>query len=107
MRGPAFFAYADNYLVDVKSGIIMDVEASRAIRQVSHAKNDPRVHDEAESSIQRWAEDAQMATVIRADLVLSAAADGRPRRGDSDSRGQCRPAEIPQSEPLERLQPTT
>ena len=33
MRGPAFFAYADNYLVDVKYGIIMDVEASRAIRQ--------------------------------------------------------------------------
>jgi transposase len=33
MRGPAFFAYADNYLVDVKSGIIVDVEASRAIRQ--------------------------------------------------------------------------
>jgi len=33
MRGPAFFAYADNYLVDVKCGIIVDVEASRAIRQ--------------------------------------------------------------------------
>jgi transposase len=33
MRGPAFFAYADNYLVDVKFGIIVDVEASRAIRQ--------------------------------------------------------------------------
>ena len=33
MRGPAFFTYADNYLVDVKFGIIMDVEASRAIRQ--------------------------------------------------------------------------
>jgi transposase len=33
MRGPAFFAYADNYLIDVKCGIIMDVEASRAIRQ--------------------------------------------------------------------------
>lgn len=33
MRGPAFFAYADNYLVDVKVGIIMDVKASRAIRQ--------------------------------------------------------------------------
>lgn len=32
-RGPAFFAYADNYLIDVKVGIIMDVEASRAIRQ--------------------------------------------------------------------------
>ena len=33
MRGPAFFAYADNYLIDVKFGVIMDVEASRAIRQ--------------------------------------------------------------------------
>ena len=33
MRGPAFFADADNYLIDVKFGIIMDVEASRAIRQ--------------------------------------------------------------------------
>ena len=33
MRGPAFFAYADNYLIDVKAGVIVDVEASRAIRQ--------------------------------------------------------------------------
>ena len=33
MHGPAFFAYADNYLIDVKFGIIVDVEASRAIRQ--------------------------------------------------------------------------
>jgi hypothetical protein len=30
-------------------------------RELNHAKNDPRVHDEAESAIQRWAEDAQMA----------------------------------------------
>ena len=33
MRGPAFFAYADNYLIDVKFGIIMDVEPARAIRR--------------------------------------------------------------------------
>ena len=33
MRGPAFLAYADNYLIDVKFGVIMDVEACRAIRQ--------------------------------------------------------------------------
>jgi transposase len=33
LRNAAFFAYADNYLIDVKCGIIMDVEASRAIRQ--------------------------------------------------------------------------
>ncbi len=32
-KGPAFFAYAANYLIDVQSAIIVDVEASRAIRQ--------------------------------------------------------------------------
>ncbi len=32
-KGPAFFAYADNYLIDVRFGVIMDVEASRAVRQ--------------------------------------------------------------------------
>ena len=33
MRGPAFFAYSDNYLIDVKFGVIMGAKASRAIRQ--------------------------------------------------------------------------
>jgi transposase len=33
MKSAAFFAYANNYLIDVKAGIIVDVEASRAIRQ--------------------------------------------------------------------------
>ena len=33
MKSAAFFAYADNYLIDVQAGIILDVEASRAIRQ--------------------------------------------------------------------------
>ena len=33
LKNAAFFAYADNYLIDVKFGIIMDVEATRAIRQ--------------------------------------------------------------------------
>jgi transposase len=33
LKGPAFFAYADNYLIDVRHGIIVDVEASRAVRQ--------------------------------------------------------------------------
>jgi hypothetical protein len=31
-KGPAFFAYSDNYLIDVKFGVIVDVEAYRAIR---------------------------------------------------------------------------
>ena len=33
LRGPAFFAYATNYLVDTDHAVIVDVEASRAIRQ--------------------------------------------------------------------------
>jgi transposase len=33
LKGPAFFAYANNYLIDVRFGVIVDVEASRAIRQ--------------------------------------------------------------------------
>jgi Transposase DDE domain len=32
-KGPAFFAYADNYLIDVRFGVIVDVEALRAVRQ--------------------------------------------------------------------------
>lgn len=33
LRGPAFFAYATNYLIDTEHAVIVDVEASRAIRQ--------------------------------------------------------------------------
>jgi len=33
LKGPVFFAYADNYLIDVRYGVIVDVEASRAVRQ--------------------------------------------------------------------------
>jgi len=33
MNSKANFACADNYLIDVQFGIIVDVEASRAIRQ--------------------------------------------------------------------------
>jgi hypothetical protein len=32
-KGSALFAYSDNYLIDVKFGVIVDVEASRGIRK--------------------------------------------------------------------------
>jgi len=32
-KGHAFFAYSDNYLIDLKAAIIVDVEPTRAIRQ--------------------------------------------------------------------------
>src|SRR5512147_1038281 len=31
--GPAIFAYSDNYLIDLRSAVIVDVEASRSVRQ--------------------------------------------------------------------------
>src|ERR671910_2199525 len=33
MKGPAFFAYATNYLIDLDHAVIVDVEASTAVRQ--------------------------------------------------------------------------
>jgi hypothetical protein len=33
LKGHAFFAYANNYLSDLKAAVIVDVEATRAIRQ--------------------------------------------------------------------------
>ena len=33
LRGPAFFAYATNYLIDTDNAVILDVEGTRAIRQ--------------------------------------------------------------------------
>jgi hypothetical protein len=50
-------AWRDCSQTDNKFNEIVELLA----RELSHAKNDPRVHDEAESAIQRWAEDAQMA----------------------------------------------
>jgi len=37
-KGHAFFAYADNYLIDLKAAIIVDVEATRAIRQADRLR---------------------------------------------------------------------
>ena len=33
LKGPAFFAYATNYLIDTENAVILDVEATRAVRQ--------------------------------------------------------------------------
>jgi hypothetical protein len=33
LKGPTFFTYADDYLIDLHCGVIVDVEGSRAIRQ--------------------------------------------------------------------------
>ncbi|CUH51169.1 IS1182 family transposase [Shimia marina] len=32
-KGPAFFSYSDNYLIDTDHGVILDVEPTRSIRQ--------------------------------------------------------------------------
>src|SRR6187551_3690745 len=40
-KGPAFFAYSDNYLIDVKFGVIVDVEASRSTGQADVGRPGP------------------------------------------------------------------
>ena len=42
--GQAFFAYSDNYLIDLDHGIIVDVEASTAVRQAE--VNSSQDHDQ-------------------------------------------------------------
>jgi transposase len=44
-KGPAFFAYSDNYLIDVKFGVIVDVEASAPSARPRSARQD---HDRAD-----------------------------------------------------------
>ena len=46
-KGPAFFSYSDNYLIDTDHGVIVDVEATRSIRQAevgSTKKMPARLH---------------------------------------------------------------
>ena len=60
LRGPAFFAYATNYLIDTDHAVILDVEATRAIRQaeVGAARTMiERVHDRFALNPKRLAAD--------------------------------------------------
>src|SRR3978361_790310 len=40
-KGPAFFAYSDNYLIDVKFGVILDVETSAPFARPRSAQQRP------------------------------------------------------------------
>jgi hypothetical protein len=44
MRGPAHLAYADNYLIDVKHVVIVDVEATRQSAKQSLSEDDDRAN---------------------------------------------------------------
>ncbi len=41
VRGPACFPYADNHLIDLQSAVIVDVEASRVVRQTEVGQPEP------------------------------------------------------------------
>jgi transposase len=59
--GPAVYAYSDNYLIDLKHAVIMDVEATTAVRQaeVAAAKTMiDRIADQYEITPSRLAADA-------------------------------------------------
>lgn len=40
-KGPAFFSYSDNYLIDTDHGVILDVEPTRSIRQAEVGSTKP------------------------------------------------------------------
>ena len=46
--GPAVYAYADNYLIDLKNAVIMDVEATTAVRQAEVTAAKTRIDRTAE-----------------------------------------------------------
>jgi hypothetical protein len=51
-KGPAFFAYSDNYLIDVKFGVIVDVEASQGSKgQGPNGQCKARVNPAAAASL--------------------------------------------------------
>jgi IS5 family transposase len=60
----AVCAYSDNYLVDLKHAVIMDVEATTAIR---HALHSPRLH----GSLRVWSPTAAMAQPRCLAVILS------------------------------------
>ena len=58
--GQAFYAYSTNYLIDVKHAVIMDVEASTAVRQAEVSRQHGRLHDvSAQAAMLSGAADAQ------------------------------------------------
>jgi hypothetical protein len=79
-RRAAFFDYAENYLIDVKFGIIMDVKATRTIRQaeVSAAKT------MIERTQERFGSNPPISWPIRLITLPSRGLKGKPLRKSGD-----------------------
>ena len=79
--------YADNYLIDVKFGIIMHVEASRAIRQpeVGAAKTSgsPPIHE--------WFSHVPIAAIRCLDPPITGGPEQPRLTGRVDTVSECRP----------------
>ena len=74
-KGPAFFAYSTNYLIDLKSAVIVDVEASTAVRQaeVTAARTMiERVQDRFELWPERLAADTAYGSAEMLDWLVHA-----------------------------------
>src|SRR2546421_2958369 len=82
-KGHAFFAYADNYLIDLKAAIIVDVEATRAIRQaeVGAAKTMiKRTADRFGLKPERLAADSAYGSASSLNWMVEEQVDGRGAR---------------------------
>ena len=73
-KGHAFFAYSDNYLIDLKAAIIVDVEPTRAIRQaeVGAARTMlDRVDEKFDLSPERLAADSAYGSAEMLDWLVN------------------------------------
>jgi len=53
-KGPAFFSYSDNYLVDTDHGVIVDVEATRSIRQAEVGSTRTMLKRNVSTTLRQW-----------------------------------------------------
>ncbi len=81
-KGHAFFAYADNYLIDLKAAIIVDVEATRAIRQAEVGAARTMIERTEDRDVAAWTEKDR-------DAVRTSQAHPAPRPTEAERSVWC------------------
>ena len=96
--GQAFFAYSNNYLIDLDHAIIVDVEASTAVRQaeVMAAKTMiDRVDERLGLYPERLAGDAAYGSAEMLDWLVREVASSRTSRSSTNRSGPTTPSRAP------------
>ena len=86
--GPSFFAYSTNYLIDLKAGIIVDVEAaavSKAAEVMATRKMIERVEDKFDLKPERLVGDTNYGSVALLGWPKSVVAENATSKQRTDS----------------------